>query len=562
MTTTRGQHLIGKEVGSCVMERLLGYGGSSAVFLAHSLTSEEQVAVKVFLPRSTLDGHMRKSFYRRFLREAEAASKLDHPNILSIFAYGEHEGMPYIVMPYMPGGTLAEHVQTHGPLSLAEAQIYLQQIAKALDYAHAHGCVHCDVKPANILLDGAGGAALSDFGIVRLLQTDDETEVVNKSSEKSSEILMGTPDYISPEQALGEALDGRSDIYSLGATLYYLLTAEPPFKSESLIALALMHVHETPTPLGLMRADITQQIDLVLSKALAKWPEERFQTTEAFYKAFAEAVQAASETQQNQLPASEHGEKRQTLPEAHPLVRITAIKSTRSGFHLWRVALTLGLIAVLLLGFLLIALFIGNITGPHPHSQVPRLTPTGVPTQHDDLSDQADWPTSSTFFFQGNAYHIQNKSPVDLATAFYSNFQFTNFHLTITLTETTGSLNSADYYGVLFRASTDQSHYYLFEITAGNQGQYGFLRYDGSSHWTRLAQGQISNFHIARGQSNSLDIQATGETFTFSINNRQIGKPIRDASSSATLLTSGEIGLVVEEQQTEVVFSKLFITEM
>ncbi|HET8840769.1 MAG TPA: serine/threonine-protein kinase, partial [Ktedonobacteraceae bacterium] len=224
MTTTRGQHLIGKEIGSCILERLLGYGGSSAVFLARSLTLEEAVAVKVFLPRSTLDGAMRKSFYRRFLREAEAASQLDHPNILTIYAYGEHEGLPYIVMPYMPGGTLAEHVQQHGPLSLQEARRYLEQMTAALDYAHANGCVHCDVKPANILLDGAGGAALSDFGIVRLLQNDKED---TQPGGKSGEVLMGTPDYVSPEQALGEKLDGRSDVYSLGATLYYLLTGEP-----------------------------------------------------------------------------------------------------------------------------------------------------------------------------------------------------------------------------------------------------------------------------------------------------------------------------------------------
>src|SRR6202035_2921770 len=134
VTTTRGQHLIGKEIGSCILERLLGYGGSSAVFLARSLTSEEQVAVKVFLPRSTLDGQMRRSFYQRFLREAEAASQLDHPHILTVFAYGEHEGMPYIVMPYMAGGTLSEYIQQHGPLALAEALRYLEQIAAALDY--------------------------------------------------------------------------------------------------------------------------------------------------------------------------------------------------------------------------------------------------------------------------------------------------------------------------------------------------------------------------------------------------------------------------------------------
>src|SRR5215831_10576217 len=152
MSTTRGQHLIGQEIGHCILENLIGYGGSSAVFLAHNRSTNEQVAVKVFLPRSTMDKQAQHNFYRRFLREAQAASELDHPNILSIYAYGEHNGLPYIVMPYMAGGTLSEYIAKHGPLPLSEAKQYLEQISAALDYAHEHGRVHCDVKPANILL--------------------------------------------------------------------------------------------------------------------------------------------------------------------------------------------------------------------------------------------------------------------------------------------------------------------------------------------------------------------------------------------------------------------------
>src|SRR6266550_5946474 len=248
MSTNRGQHLIGQVIGSYILEKLLGYGGSSAVFLAQNRLTNEKVAVKVFLPRSTMDRQAQKNFYKRFLLEAEAASKLDHPHILSIYSYGQDQGLPYIVMPYMPGGTLSEYVQKHGPLSLTEAQLYLEQIAAALDYAHEQGCVHCDVKPANILLDGAGNALLSDFGIARLMQPD---AVAAERAMKSPETLMGTPDYISPEQALGQPLDGPSDIYSLAVTLFFLLAGSPPFKAESSIAMALLHVHETPPSLGL-----------------------------------------------------------------------------------------------------------------------------------------------------------------------------------------------------------------------------------------------------------------------------------------------------------------------
>lgn len=569
MTTTRGQHLLGKEIGSCVLERLLGYGGSSAVFLARSLTSEEQVAVKVFLPRSTLDGQMRKSFYRRFLREAEAASQLDHPNILSIYAYGEHEGMPYIVMPYMAGGTLSEYIQQHGPLSLEEALRYLQQIAAALDYAHEHHCVHCDVKPANILLDAAGNAALSDFGIVRLLQAETETNTPGKGEKKAgSETLMGTPDYVSPEQALGESLDGRSDVYSLGATLYALLTGDPPFQADTPIALALMHVHEAPTPLGLLRADVTPQIDFVMSKALAKWPEERFQTAGDFASAFALAVKEANEQTQFSLKhvrlikKLSHNENvpASVLPNAQPIVQIKQL--THQRWNPWRVGVAASLIAVLLLACLLTALFIGKANANHAHSPGDTPTPAGVHTRFDALAnDVENWPQSRTFFFRSGAYHIQNTSSTgDPAIIFYESHTYGDFNLQITAAEIAGSFNSADYYGVAFRAPLDQSRYYLFDVTSWNNGQYGFLRYDGENHWTTLAFGPLEGFKAQKGQPNILRIEARGDTFALFINDHPAGKPVHDHAKKA--LSSGKIGLMVEEQGSEVAFSHLYITSL
>jgi len=568
VTTTRGQHLLGKEIGSCILERLLGYGGSSAVFLARSLTSGELVAVKVFLPRSTLDGQMRKSFYQRFLREAEAASQLDHPHILSIYAYGEHEGMPYIVMPYMPGGTLSEYIQRQGPLSLQEALSYLEQLAAALDYAHAHGCVHCDVKPANILMDGAGHVALSDFGIVRWLQTETGTDSGEKAGAKSNETLMGTPDYVSPEQALGEQLDGRSDIYSLGATLYALLTGEPPFKADTPIALALMHVHEAPTPVGLLRADVTPQIDFVLLKALAKWPEERFQTAGDFAMAFALALDETNEAAQvslrharlaNRELIGEHSlVSAVPLPGVQPMVQIKRLPARP--IYTRRPNLLLGLVAVLLAGCLLLALLIGAIAS-HQASARSHPTPGSHTPFYPLTGDPLNWPSSSTFFFQKGAYYIQNASLLSSpAIAFYTGHAYSNFRLQVTAQEIKGSFNSADYYGVTFRTSVDQSNYYLFDVTAWSMGQYGFLRYDGGSHWSILGYGQAPGFLTQAGQPNVLGIEARNNTFTFTINGHQVGQPVQDLSTKA--LASGEIGLIVEEQKTEVAFSGLSIVPL
>ncbi len=563
MTTTRGQNLIGKTIGSCILESLIGYGGSSAVFLANSLDTQERVAVKVFLPRSTLDGPMRKSFYRRFLREAEAASKLDHPNILSIYSYGEHEGLPYIVMPYMPGGTLAEYVQQHSLLTLDEVESYLKQIAAALDYAHEHGCVHCDVKPANILLDGTGRATLSDFGIVHLTQNEEAMAASNKSTDKSGEILMGTPDYVSPEQALGETLDGRSDVYSLGATLYYLLTGRPPFKAETPIALALMHIHEAPVPPGVLRADITPQIDFVLAKALSKWPEERFQTAGTFSVAFAMATREASEAPQFSLKharaANASVDQKDTAasepPAAPPIIHVKRMSPRR--FAHSRLSLMSGLMTLVLLICLTVTLLIGVITTVHAQPPKVRAIPTIHPTSTDVLSQQPqDWQTSSTFFFQNGSYHIQNKSQGNLAIAFYASYQFENFQLSVTTREVAGTLNSVDYYGVLFRTSADQSHYYLFEVMSWDKGQYGFLRYNGGQ-WDSLAFGVLPGFLTNMGDQNVVSIKASGNKFSFTVNGNSVGNPIVDRSTRA--LTSGGIGLIVEEPDTEIAFSHLSI---
>ena len=569
MATTRGQHLLGKEIGSCVLERLLGYGGSSAVFLARSLTSGDEVAVKVFLPRSTLDGAMRKSFYQRFLREAEAASQIEHPHILSIYAYGEHEGLPYIVMPYMPGGTLSEYVQQHGPLSLEEARRYLTQVAAALDYAHTEGFVHCDVKPANILLDGQGNAALSDFGIVRWQQPEHpEGSDGEKNAKRSGgEALMGTPDYVSPEQALGEALDGRSDIYSLGATLYALLTGAPPFKADTPIALALMHVHEAPTPVGLLRADVTPQIDFVISKALAKWPEERFQTAGAFALAFGLAVREAGESAQFSLkrPAKlEMPDPRAPTPltdlpaSAEPVVQIKPFSPARPRFNFWRGGLLLTLVVLLLLGCLLTAMLIGALNSDHSRAAgraATVLVPPGI------LDDAQNWPQSSTFLFRQNTYVIQNTAPEGgPAMAFYEDHIYTNFRLQVTTAQIKGSFNGADYYGVAFRASPDQSRYYLFDVTAWGGGLYDFLRYDGGDHWTTLVDGQIPTFQVAAGKQNTLGVVARDNIFTLYINGQQVGQSIRDPSGKVRY--SGQIGLVVEEPGTQVAFSKLGITTL
>jgi serine/threonine protein kinase len=581
MSTTRGQYLIGKTLGSCVIEKLLGYGGTSAVFLAQQRTPERKVAIKVFLPRSNMSVQMQKDFYSRFLREAESASALDHPNILPIYSYGEQDGLPYIIMPYMEGGTLGEYVAAHGCLSLNEAQWYLEQIASALDYAHEQGCVHCDVKPANILLDSDGSVLLSDFGIAHMMQPDIAS---GQPLTKSPGTLMGTPDYISPEQALGLPLDGRSDIYSLAITLFYLLTARLPFRADSTIAVALLQVHEAPPALSLLRADISPYTDSVILKALSKRPEARFQTAGEFSAAFAHAIDTAGKVYHIDSdhkspvildePAKEGassrrggggedeewgplwpptGGRKRAVSSLKPVVRVRP--TSRGSSKLLRIIIA----SVLLLAVAAGAAIAGGVITSHiangtSSSHIQVTVPANAVA--DDLTNTDDWPTGGTFFFIDQQYHIQNKSPHNVALAFYANHLYTNFRLTVTMSEIHGTLDGADYYGVAFRGDADQSHYYLFEIVAWGGGQYQFLRYDGDAHWKTLAGGPVSSMLATLGKDNTITVLANGNTFSFLINGKPVGPAITDSSPSA--LSTGEVGFSVEEEGAEIIFSHLY----
>lgn len=580
MSMSRGWQLIGKTLNGYVLERLLGYGGSSAVYLARPQQGEQRVAIKVFLPRATLSIETQRDFYRRFLREAESASKLHHPHILPITAYGSQDGLPYIIMPYMPGGTLRDVVQQHGPLSLADAQRYLEQIAGALDFAHEQGFVHCDVKPANVLLDGDGNAMLADFGIARVvaaeMAVEQEQAVVSQDDtakraapasarNRPPETLMGTPDYISPEQALAQPLDGRSDLYSLGVTLFYLLVGHVPFQADSSVTVALMHVHEPPPAPGLWRVDIAPALDAVLYKSLAKDPRDRYQTAGELSRAFAEAVEVSAQTRRvnpgekpvlRQPAKKASGKTPQKVHIAAPSVRIVPLAPRRrrpAQLRMWAIMIAaVALTVVLVIGAILAYLSRGT-GGP---SSLATSSPAAN-TPVDELLLHNDWPVGAGFAFAGQQYDIDNMSSRYAELALFADHEYSNFRLTITAAEVHGSQDGADFYGVVLRSSADQSHYYLFEVAAWGGGQFQFLRYDGNQHWKVLAGGPAASFLTTPGANNIISVEAQHNAFRFWINGKPIGLPVSDTSSSA--FTSGEIGLYVEEQGTEVAFSHLYM---
>ncbi len=265
---------------------MLGAGGMAEVYLAKDEELGRLVAVKLVHARHRTDARFRE----RLAREAKAAARLTHPNIVPVFDLGEAEGAPYIAMEFVEGRNLKEHLRRRGRLSPKRAVDYTQQILAALGYAHAHGIIHRDVKPQNILVTEDDRLKLTDFGIAKAVDSD--------LTETGS--LIGTADYLSPEQILGGPATIASDLYAVGVVLYELLTGELPFSGETPLSVALKHVHEQPTPPSQVAGDGETEIPAALEQvvlcALAKAPAERYESAHDFAGALAEVATGPRDT--------------------------------------------------------------------------------------------------------------------------------------------------------------------------------------------------------------------------------------------------------------------------
>jgi eukaryotic-like serine/threonine-protein kinase len=252
------------------IEELVGAGGMSSVYRAHDRLLDRKVALKVMHQHYGED----PEYVERFRREARSVASLSHPNVVTVIDRGEHEGRQFIVFEYVDGENLKQLIQRRGPAPVATALELATQIARALSFAHQQGLVHRDVKPQNVLLNGNGMAKVTDFGIARSLD-------VQRGMTQTGTVL-GTSDYIAPEQAQGMDVDEHTDVYSLGVVLYELLTAAVPFPGESFVAVAMRHINDPPPPLRDTRPDVPPRVGAAVQRAMAKDPRDRFPTMAAF----------------------------------------------------------------------------------------------------------------------------------------------------------------------------------------------------------------------------------------------------------------------------------------
>lgn len=267
MIKSKTTEIIPARIGHFRITGKIGKGGMGDIYKAVQEPLNRIVALKVLPPKLSRD----EEFAKRFEIEAKAISLLQHQNIVSIYEYGEEDGLRYFAMQFVDGTDLGRFIASNKMLSIIEIIDFSKQICRGLRYAHSHNIIHRDIKPGNALLDKNGVIRLSDFGIAKIFSGTDITMTGS---------AVGTPEYMSPEQAQGKKLDAQTDIYSLGILMFEMLTRKPPFTANNPMAVAYKQVHELPVPPSLKRKDTPKRLELIILKALKKDKRDRYDTIE------------------------------------------------------------------------------------------------------------------------------------------------------------------------------------------------------------------------------------------------------------------------------------------
>ncbi len=359
---------VGESVGPYEIVEYIGQGGMATIYKAHQTTLDRFVALKVIHPVLKND----EAFLNRLNREASIIAKLNHPNIVTVYDFSEFEGMPFLVLRYIEGRTLKEVLQQQR-LGMRSILRIIRPVADALAYAHSRGVLHRDVKPSNILIDRDGHVYLTDFGLARLAHSSETTS--------SHDMMIGSPHYISPEQAKSEPVDARTDIYSLGIILYEMFTGQVPFSAETPYATILAHINEEPRAPRMLNPKIPAAVEQVVLKSIAKDPKDRYSSVREMMRALENAARGPMEETPAPIPLVDYKPAR-TSPLQDSLSNMGAqIKTAAASLGsesnqrpAW-IPLTVGLVTLIvvlacLAGAAFVALQTPRFTASAPHATI------------------------------------------------------------------------------------------------------------------------------------------------------------------------------------------------
>jgi serine/threonine protein kinase len=597
--------LIGQQLGAYYIQSKLGEGGMARVYKGYHTRLRRDVAIKIILSQIA----EQEGFKARFEREAQLIASLQYPNIVAVYDFGDIGNLTYLVMQYVGGGTLRDQLRGGHALDPRQAILYCQQMARALHHAHLRGIVHRDVKPQNMLVSATdrNQLLLSDFGIAKLYDSRHEPTLLDltgntlKSDPSLTNVdqIVGTAEYMAPEQINGKPVDARTDVYALGVVLYQMLAGEVPFHSTTIQGLLFQHVYTLPRPMREMNSYVPEILDQITAKALAKAPEDRFQSAEAM----AQALETANQYATNQLSSSLPGnlakpaqgattplQNRPTVtppsyygsqPPAHSGAVATPQQPSNYGvtppygssppvtnpsgaslvrptppFRVGRVPISyIGIVLVLLLAIVLILVKQGIIPLPssNPNNPSTVATPFTETFQNNDRHWTIGTINGLTANIVSPAYKLDVNSPTSETYFPHPNVGTLpgNFTLTVIMQQTAG--DQSIFYGLAFRLREDGSNVFCYAFGINSTGQYQLLKYDPNASqrfsvlWTSSQPLPV----IKKGldQSNTLQAIVEGSTFSFRINGQMV--PVGGSSSDTSYTdkdnpyTGGQLALFV-----------------
>jgi serine/threonine protein kinase len=598
--------LIGQQIRDYLIQSRLGEGGMAYVYKAYHKRLRREAAIKIILSDIAHDAN----FQARFEQEAQLIANLQHPNIVSIYDFGEDRGLTYLVMQYVGGGTLRQNLPNGRPLEARRAIHYTLQMARALHHAHQHGIVHRDVKPQNMLLsaDNPHQLLLSDFGIAKIFdRTQEDTYTGDAGNASLAYPLMtsagqivGTAAYMAPEQVNRQPVDARTDVYALGIVLYQMLTGYAPFQSDTTEGLLYQQVHMPPKPVQQLNPDVPDALAQITERALAKNAAHRFPSAEMM----AQALESATATISNlysttpdrnatipgpqssafsapsvaptpptynptrpYMPASSFNLPANNVP---PFPAYGAPGADISGISrgvpipsrpkMWRRFQGLGAI---LLTIIILAFFALN-GWPFTRFQPPLTTsaPSSARSFIDtfDTSNNNGWP-------QGNITGLTasiEKGQYTLITDSQANTHFPYpkaigmLPASFTLTSEIGQEQGLPqvYYGLVFYLKPDEPRCYAFVIN--NVGSYQILRYDaGKTQPEMLWSGSSSAIQTDLHKQNQLQVIVKNSHFSFKVNNQVLPLKPGQATLTDTTYSNGQLGLLVTGPNASFIVTKV-----